>query len=214
VLSTKRCRVCGGGDFGHVDVLGPELIHSWRLSDEEVQCINVQQGTHCLGCSSNVRSIALAAAILGWRGYTGVFKDFVREPDQSAVGVLEINEAGTLHPFLSQLQSHRLVSFPEFDMTSLPFPSASVDLVTHSDTLEHVADPVAALAECYRLLKAGGALIFTVPMILGRLTRSRRGLPPSFHGAPGCTDPGMRVQTEFGVDAWTMVLARDSRVAR
>jgi SAM-dependent methyltransferase len=200
------CAVCGGANFGHVDVLEPKLIQAWGLTEEEVGYINVQQGTLCLGCKSNIRSIALAKAILGWRSYTGVFKEFVGDPDQANLRVLEINEAGTLHPFLSQLRNHRLVSYPEFDMTRLALSSASADLVLHSDTLEHVAEPQAALTECHRLLKAGGALIFTIPMILGRLTRSRQGLPPSFHGAPGCADPGMLVHTEFGADAWTMIL--------
>ena len=34
----------------------------------------------------------------------------------------------------------------------------------------------------------------------------RGGLAPSYHGAAGCTEAGMLVHTEFGADAWTMVL--------
>lgn len=200
------CHVCGGAQFAHTDVLSEELVSAWGLSTSETRYVNIQQGTHCLSCNSNVRSIALARAILGWRGYKGALKEFVEGPDQDTLRVLEINEAGTLHPFLSRLRNHKLASYPEFDMMRLALPSASVDLVVHSDTLEHVAEPKAALNECYRLLDIGGALIFTVPIILGRLTRNRKGMPPSFHGAPGCTDPGMRVQTEFGADAWAMVL--------
>jgi SAM-dependent methyltransferase len=207
VPSTGTCDVCGGGAFGHVDVLGPELIQAWGLSDEEVRYINVQQGTHCLNCNSNVRSIALARAILGWRGFKGLFNEFVCDPDQNSLRVLEINEAGTLHPYLSLLAKHRMVQYPEFDMMGLDLPSASFDLVVHSDTLEHVPDPRAALAECNRVLERRGALIFTIPIILGRLTRSRRDLTPSFHGSPDCKDPSMLVHTEFGVDAWTEVLA-------
>jgi SAM-dependent methyltransferase len=177
------------------------------LSQEEAAYVDIQQGTHCVNCSSNVRSIALARAILRWRGFTGLFNECVRDPDQNSLRVLEVNEAGTLHPYLSALAKHRMVRYPEFDMTRLSLPSASFDLVVHSDTLEHVSDPRAALAECHRILTTGGALIFTIPIVLERLTRIRNDLPPSFHGAPGCTDPGMLVHTEFGADAWTEVLA-------
>jgi ubiquinone/menaquinone biosynthesis C-methylase UbiE len=78
--------------------------------------------------------------------------------------------------------------------------------VIHSDTLEHVPNPIHALAECRRVLKTGGFLAFTVPVIVARLSRSRDGLPPSYHGAPGENKGDYAVQTEFGADAWTYLL--------
>ena len=44
-----------------------------------------------------------------------------------------------------------------------PVPDASVDLVLSTETLEHVADPPAFLAEAFRCLKPGGRLLLTVP---------------------------------------------------
>jgi 2-polyprenyl-3-methyl-5-hydroxy-6-metoxy-1,4-benzoquinol methylase len=99
-----------------------------------------------------------------------------------------------------------LVEYPAFDMTALALPSAAYDLVVHSDTLEHVPNPLQALRECRRVLKPEGFLAFSVPIVVGRLTRSREGLTPSYHGIPGSEDESMRVYTEFGVDAWTVVL--------
>jgi SAM-dependent methyltransferase len=47
--------------------------------------------------------------------------------------------------------------------TSLPFRDNSLDYVVTSHVLEHVANPVAALAEWYRVLRPGGIIYLLVP---------------------------------------------------
>jgi hypothetical protein len=42
-----------------------------------------------------------------------------------------------------------------------------------------------------------------VPIIVGRLSRGRDGLPKSYHGSPSEGGDDYAVQTEFGADAWT-----------
>jgi SAM-dependent methyltransferase len=125
--------------------------------------------------------------------------------------ILEINEAGALSPWLSRLPGHVIARYPECDMMRLPYPDGAFDLVVHSDTLEHVSDPGLALGECCRVLAAGGSAVFTVPVVVGRLTRSRRGLPASFHGSKDCRDSDFLVHTEFGADVWTTVLTAGFR---
>ncbi len=200
------CHVCGGQTFDHTPVLWPTLIQAWGLAPHEAAYIDIQQGTHCVTCSSNVRSIALARAILRFGDFPGTLAQFVENPEHRGLRVLEINEAGTLHPILQRLPQHQLAAYPAVDMRSLPFPAAAFDLVVHSDTLEHVPEPERALAECRRVLGAGGALVFTVPVIVDRLSRTRAGLPPSYHGHEASDDPGMLVQTEFGADVWVRVI--------
>jgi SAM-dependent methyltransferase len=200
------CRVCGGIEFIHHDVLWSELIGEWDLSDDEVRYINAQQGTCCTQCGSNIRSIALAEGILRHAGSTATLNEWVNGDKAQAWRILEVNEAGTLTGVLRKMPRHQLARYPECDMTVLPFNDQSFDLVVHSDTLEHVADPFQGLAECRRVLRPGGACIFTVPVIVGRLTRFRKGLPLSVHGSPGCTDPSYMVHTEFGADIWCHLL--------
>ena len=48
-------------------------------------------------------------------------------------------------------------------------------------------------------------------MIVGRLTRSRRGLPASYHGHADCREPDFLVHTEFGADVWNAVFAAGFR---
>lgn len=203
----NRCRVCGGGTFAHTPVLWDRLISEWGLSADEARYIDAQQGRRCTACGSNLRSIALAAAVMAVRGFHGLFTDFVRDSAHATLRTLEINEAGSLHPELTRLPGHRLASYPAVDMMALPFAEGEFDLVVHSDTLEHVADPAKALTECRRVLAPDGALVFTVPIVLGRLSRSRLGMPRSYHGAADVEDSMMLVHTEFGADVWTLVLA-------
>ena len=47
--------------------------------------------------------------------------------------------------------------------TALPFAPGSFDAVVASDVLEHIEDDRAAAAEIARVLRPGGALVFTVP---------------------------------------------------
>ena len=76
-------------------------------------------------------------------------------------------------PILRAMKGHTFGAYPEVDMHALPYPDETFDIVVHSDTLEHVPEPVHALGECKRVLKPNGALCFTVPIIVARLSRSK-----------------------------------------
>jgi SAM-dependent methyltransferase len=204
--SLNVCPVCGGDRFLNESVLWSELIAQWELSPDEVAYINLQQGFCCADCKNNLRTMTLAAAITGAFGFTGTFEDFCRDNSQiRKLTVIEINPAKNLSRFLEVLPKHALHSFPELDMQQMSFPDSSIDVIIHSDTLEHISDSKAALKECRRVLTLGGHLFYTVPIVIGRLTRTRRGLPPSYHGKPGLNRDDCIVQTEYGADFWCEV---------
>jgi SAM-dependent methyltransferase len=201
-----RCTVCGGSAWRDTPVLWPALVAAWQLAPHEQAYIDLQQGRACTGCGANLRSVALARAILDAQGHPGPLRDFVTSDAASRLQVLEINAAGMLHNALRRMPGHLLASWPEVDMRALPHGDGRFDLVVHSDSLEHVANPVRALAECRRVLRPGGALCFTTPIVVGRMTRDRAGLPPSHHGNPGTAADDYQVQTEYGADAWTQLM--------
>ena len=93
---------------------------------------------------------------------------------------LDIYEPGSLGPFRKYLR--RLPNYVESqyspdiaggsvrdrvryeDLMHLSFPDASLDLVITSDVFEHVRKPHVAFAELHRVLRPGGAHVFTVPL--------------------------------------------------
>lgn len=50
------------------------------------------------------------------------------------------------------------IRFDQGDMEALPYPDASFDLVTGNNSFQYAADPVAALREARRVMKASGTL--------------------------------------------------------
>jgi SAM-dependent methyltransferase len=197
------CSICGGNAFGVGKVLWPALIDEWELLPEEVDYIDRQQGDHCLSCRASLRVMALGQAIRDALNTTLPLRDYgaMAGPD---VKVLDINGCEALSAALEQMPGYLRADFPEVDMRALPYSDNCFDLVIHSDTLEHVPNPLRGLNECYRVLKRDGRLCFTVPIIVGRMTRGRANLPKSYHGDPKTQADNYVVHTEFGADAWTL----------
>lgn len=81
------------------------------------------------------------------------------------------------------------------DITSLTYPDDSFDLVMSQDVIEHVFDYPQAFRECRRVLRPGGAMVFTMPFAGRDQTRvlasvdatgeiEHHVLPPEIHGNP------------------------------
>jgi glycosyltransferase involved in cell wall biosynthesis/ubiquinone/menaquinone biosynthesis C-methylase UbiE len=94
------------------------------------------------------------------------------------------------------------------NLERLTFPDHSFDIFITQDVLEHVLDPAAAFREISRVLRPGGAHVFTVPLYRRdkSVARARRKMeevehlmPPEYHGNP-IDSSGSLVVTEFGRD--------------
>jgi SAM-dependent methyltransferase len=198
------CPCCGSNEYKSEKILWDGLVKEWKLTKAEAAYVNRQQGLQCNVCRSNLRSMTLARAILySQQEYEITLKDFIKQ--NKKLKILEVNEAGNLSPFFKEHPSHTLVEYPEVDIKKLPFKDNAFDVIIHSDTLEHVDDPMAGLRETLRVQKPGGFTCFTIPFIVGRLSRRRSASEKkSYHGSPGNNE--YLVQTEYGSDMWTQVI--------
>lgn len=197
------CLVCAGTRYTRRPILWPGLIEEWQLSPAEAEIIDRQQGVSCVGCGCNLRSIALGGGICDAAGHAGTLRELADA--RPGLRILEINPAGGLSGLLRSMPGTEAVAYPGVDMRSLPHGDGVFDLVVHSDTLEHVPDPERGLGECRRVLRPGGWLAMTVPVVPGRLSRSRRGMAPSYHGAADRARDDHLVHTEFGADVWALL---------
>jgi len=151
--------------------------------------------------------MTLADAMIKHFKYQGNFKQFCNSKFSRKLLLLEINEAGNLHVFLNRFRHYSFAEYPLVDIHNLPYYNDFFDCVVYSDTLEHVRETRVALQECWRVLKSGGILFYTIPIIYSRLTRSREKLPNSYHGSQEESQgEDYKVYTEYGADFWVEII--------
>ena len=155
-------------------------------------------------CGSNLRSIALANAIRAHLQDKSLLQEIVeRAPLKS---ILEINEAGSLSPFLHRFNGHVLAAYPEVDLHCLPYSDASFD----------PGRPLRHAGAC----RQSDARLGGMPSgaDTGRRTllhdpNHRRPHEPrsgrtgeELSGNPEARSDDFTVRTEFGADAWTYLM--------
>ncbi|MGY1807349.1 class I SAM-dependent methyltransferase [Blastococcus sp. SYSU D00669] len=137
---------------------------------------------------------------------------------------LEIHESSPSNDYLARWASRYSTSqyFPEVprgeyvdgvrseDLEALTLPDESVDLFITQDVLEHVFHPDRAVREIDRVLRPGGAHVFTAPKHADLAVSRRRAridddgrvqhdLPPEYHGNP-IGDNKALVTWDYGSD--------------
>lgn len=123
--------------------------------------------TRCLSCAATVTGLSLVPVIQNHLGEGASTND-----------AYELSTYGATLTWLDKHMRSTTKSeyFPDHptgtmvggvlnqDVQKLTFPDASFDLVTSNQVFEHVPDDVAGYRETYRVLRPGGAMIFSVPL--------------------------------------------------
>ncbi|HLE48574.1 MAG TPA: class I SAM-dependent methyltransferase [Patescibacteria group bacterium] len=182
------CIVCGKSvrKFDQMDIIGDDLSDKWKLTTKERFLFDQRETTFCPYCRSSLRDRILAEAIIKTPKPEANLIEWVK--NNQNLKVAEINSCGSLHKYFKRLSCLSYSEFKSKDLLrnlynkyilrvrcenimDLNYPDNYFDLVLHSETLEHVSDPVKALGECQRVLKKGGCCIFTIPVIKRRTTK-------------------------------------------
>src|SRR4051812_13519245 len=225
----ERCAICGrlGPMLYRRWVIPPRLEALWGLSPRQAEAMARRESSDCAWCGGKLRARRLAFILL--RSYpvgspprpARSVAEWVRDAGVRALRVAEINRIDGLHEALRGLPNLAASDYTpgappgavvdgrrNEDLCRLTYPDAAFDLVLTSETLEHVPDLAAALAEVRRVLVPGGRHIFTVPRLPGvastfaRATIDDRG-EVVHHATPICHpggDAGSPVFPEFGPD--------------
>jgi len=204
-LSRDVCPVCGDVlSTEEREVVCEELARDWELTRHQRQQINLREGEACRSCRNSNRMRTFAQAfceLVNLRHGEDVqlFREVAAACNRHQLRVAEIGALGKLHTFLTAVDR---LSYSEYrpldrsvrreDLTALTYGDGVFDFVLHMEILEHVSDYRKGLDELGRVLRRDGVMLFTVPLLADRLTRTRARrrsdgtvehlLPPSYHG--------------------------------
>jgi SAM-dependent methyltransferase len=153
--SRFRCNICG------TDVSAP------------VAAIRDREMASCSACGSNLRFRTIIAGLS--RGIFGkpiAIPDFPKRLDISGIGLSDANIYAERLPAKLAYRNTFLHTEPFLDIADVgAAPYKDLDFLISSDVFEHVAPPIdRAFRNARRLLKPGGAFVFSVPFGLGKTT--------------------------------------------
>ena len=133
----------------------------------------------CTSCGSSLRYQGQARVLVRHlsRHAAASFVELCDEPEFQQLRIWEPGELGPFRAHLRRLPWYQTSSYwPDVtpgdqrdgvrceNLMALTYPSASFDLVITSDVFEHVRRPYIGFAEVHRVLRPGGAHVFTVPV--------------------------------------------------
>jgi SAM-dependent methyltransferase len=184
---------------------------------------SVRETYRCVGCKALLRDQGQARVTLDLYSRRGVrsISELVNEQNFQTLAVYE---PGVLGPFRTYFEALTRYTTSAYwtdvepgqyrdgiqcqDLMALTYPDDHFDLVVTSDIFEHVRHPYKAFGEVRRVLKPGGAHIFSIPVLspmpeksISRVDTSGPEdvllMPARYHGGGGAR---YLVYTDFGAD--------------
>ena len=147
------------------------------------------EAIRCLRCGANRRMEMLAEVLRARTGGQLASLDVLELDSNSCLRSLLAGSRTYVRSFYSAtrpLGSEDRDGARCEDITRLTFADASFDIIVSSDVLEHVPDLDAAFRESFRVLRPGGAHVFTVPVAEATAQRAVREGDAVVHLLPPC----------------------------
>lgn len=123
--------------------------------------------TRCLTCKTNVTNLSIIQVIKRHlaSNYTGKVAFELSTYGSTPRWLNNILEdVITSEYFTGHKLGTEINGILNQDVQNLTFENESFDLITSNLVFEHVPEDIKGYAECLRVLRTGGALIFTVPL--------------------------------------------------
>jgi SAM-dependent methyltransferase len=141
------------------NIYSREYYKAWGVEESEAHAAtrDMKMATFNRNLDIIQRSVA-GGAVLDLGCATGFFLEAARERGFVPYGV-------EFSPFAAEVAREKFGAQNIFEGTveNSPFPPHSFDVITMSDFIEHVRDPVAVLRKARELLKPGGVILITTP---------------------------------------------------
>lgn len=153
-----------------------EPIYRWKFSKDKCpRCgssifIALQKDpfmTRCLQCRANVTNLSLIPVIKDH--FRGSFKG-KRAYELSTYGStldwlrMHFERVDVSEYFPNRVRGEIVNGIQNEDIQNLTFEDDSFDVITSNQVFEHVPDDTKGYAECFRVLRHGGCLTFSVPL--------------------------------------------------
>ncbi len=187
---------------------------------------NNRESGFCSVCGSWNRQRAMAVVLLrAIKAATGASLTHLASPAMpDTLEVFSAEYFGAVHKTLGRLPGYKWSRFagseynsgdevkgaPHQDLTATSFLEDQFDIVLTADVLEHIPEPYLAHQEIYRILKQGGAHVFTVPCNMNNPMDDQRAVvtdgavihlaAPEWHGP---AEDSNLVYTVFGLEMIT-----------
>ena len=200
-----RCNICGSSTAGlTLNLSEDESVNLTGIAwvDALHNRINLRENIVCRNCPCTSRHRALISVLLESLGKGPVLADI---PADQLLVIFESSGMASYNSILASKFSYinttydkAVIDTGEYDshqyadLQRMPYADNTFNYILTGDVLEHVRDYSAAIIECFRVLKPGGCMIFTVPYSHSMEKNHIKVLPdgendifleePEFHG--------------------------------
>lgn len=171
---TFSCPICGTQDKPLYDFPDVNLRREHHVGV-------LRETLQCRGCFSAMRQRVLAVTLIRWvNARHQTHSSTIEDLRAGGLGTLRLLDTDSFSAISARLKALPTVTrcsylpdrawgqeispgYFNIDLQRMDFPDNAFDIILSSDVMEHVRDCNAAHHEIFRVLKPGGAYIFTVP---------------------------------------------------